>query len=61
MKVDERYNGWVRTKFWLERCEQGAVFPQCTSKVEKRIFYGQANDATKFVYVSRELTLFLHE
>lgn len=22
---------------------------------------GQANDATKFVYVSRELTLFLHE
>lgn len=33
MNVDERYNGWVRTKFWLERCEQGAVFPQCTSKV----------------------------
>lgn len=64
MKVDERYNGWVRTKFWLERCEQGAVFPQCTSKVEKIFFLptnGQANDATIFVYVSRELTFFLHE
>lgn len=32
MKVDERYNSWVRTKFWLERCEQGAIFPQRTSK-----------------------------
>lgn len=46
MKVDERYNGWVRTKFWLERCEQGAVFPQCTSKVEKRIFYQQTDRPT---------------
>lgn len=46
MKVDERYNGWVRTKFWLERCEQGAVFPQYTSKVEKRIFYQQTDRPT---------------
>ena len=38
MKMDDRYNGWVRTKFWLGRCEQGAVFPQRTSKVEKKIF-----------------------
>lgn len=46
MKMDDRYNGWVRTKFWLGRCEQGAVFPQRTSKVEKKNFYQQKDRPT---------------